>query len=101
MTATRHLEPEELVHQAGQALGAAVGKPELDVDAPSLDPSQVAQLLPEPFQGTGVHRARAHAADREIAEPVHLPTSMGVNPCYTVYALGRYIAQAIVEDVRA
>jgi choline dehydrogenase-like flavoprotein len=36
-----------------------------------------------------------------VADSSILPTSMGVNPCYTVYALGRYIAQAIVEDVRA
>jgi choline dehydrogenase-like flavoprotein len=36
-----------------------------------------------------------------VADSSILPTSMGVNPCYTVYALGRYIAQGIVEDVRA
>jgi hypothetical protein len=24
-----------------------------------------------------------------------------VNPCYTVYALGRYIAHRIMEDIRA
>ena len=35
-----------------------------------------------------------------IADSSILPTSLGVNPCYTVYALGRYIAQGIVEDLR-
>jgi choline dehydrogenase-like flavoprotein len=36
-----------------------------------------------------------------IADSSILPTSLGVNPCLTVYALGRYIAQGIVEDMRA
>jgi choline dehydrogenase-like flavoprotein len=36
-----------------------------------------------------------------VADSSILPTSLGVNPCYTVYALGRYIAQGIVEDMRA
>lgn len=35
-----------------------------------------------------------------IADSSILPTSLGVNPCYTVYALGRYIAQGIVADLR-
>jgi choline dehydrogenase-like flavoprotein len=35
-----------------------------------------------------------------VADSSILPTSLGVNPCYTVYALGRYIAQGIVEDIR-
>ena len=35
-----------------------------------------------------------------VADSSILPTSLGVNPCYTVYALGRYIAQGIVEDMR-
>jgi hypothetical protein len=26
---------------------------------------------------------------------------LGVNPCFTVYALGRYIAQSIVDEIRA
>ena len=33
-----------------------------------------------------------------IADSSILPTSLGVNPCYTVYALGRYIANKIVEE---
>ena len=37
-----------------------------------------------------------HVADASI-----LPTSLGVNPCYTVYALGRYIAHKIVEEIHA
>jgi choline dehydrogenase-like flavoprotein len=36
-----------------------------------------------------------------VADSSILPTSLGVNPCYTVYALGRYIAQRMVEDIRA
>ena len=36
-----------------------------------------------------------------IADSSILPTSLGVNPCYTVYALGRYIASKIVEDIVA
>ena len=36
-----------------------------------------------------------------VADSSIFPTSLGVNPCYTVYALGRYIAQGIVEDIRA
>jgi choline dehydrogenase-like flavoprotein len=36
-----------------------------------------------------------------VADSSILPTSLGVNPCYTVYALGRYIAEKIVEDIRA
>ena len=33
-----------------------------------------------------------------VADASVLPTSLGVNPCLTVYALGRYIAHRIVED---
>jgi choline dehydrogenase-like flavoprotein len=36
-----------------------------------------------------------------VADASILPTSLGVNPCYTVYALGRYIAHRIMEDIRA
>jgi choline dehydrogenase-like flavoprotein len=36
-----------------------------------------------------------------IADSSILPTSLGVNPCYTVYALGRYIANKMVEEIRA
>ena len=34
-----------------------------------------------------------------VADSSILPTSLGVNPCYTVYALGRYIAGKIVEEI--
>jgi choline dehydrogenase-like flavoprotein len=37
-----------------------------------------------------------YAADGSI-----LPTSLGVNPCYTIDALGRYIAHKIVEEIDA
>ena len=36
-----------------------------------------------------------------VADSSLLPTSLGVNPCYTVYALGRYIGSQMVEDIRA
>jgi choline dehydrogenase-like flavoprotein len=36
-----------------------------------------------------------------VADSSILPTSLGVNPCYTVYALGRYIADKMVEEIRA
>jgi len=36
-----------------------------------------------------------------IADSSILPTSLGVNPCYTVYALGRYIAHKIAEEINA
>jgi choline dehydrogenase-like flavoprotein len=36
-----------------------------------------------------------------VADSSILPTSLGVNPCYTVYALGRYIAHALVAELRA
>ena len=36
-----------------------------------------------------------------MADSSILPTSLGVNPCYTVYALGRYIAGKLIEDIRA
>jgi choline dehydrogenase-like flavoprotein len=36
-----------------------------------------------------------------VADSSILPTSLGVNPCYTVYALGRYIAHTIVAELRA
>ena len=36
-----------------------------------------------------------------IADASIFPTSLGVNPCYTVYGLGRYIAHKIVEDIHA
>jgi long-chain-alcohol oxidase len=36
-----------------------------------------------------------------VADSSLLPTSLGVNPCYTIYALGRYIAQGIVDEIRA
>jgi choline dehydrogenase-like flavoprotein len=34
-----------------------------------------------------------------VADSSILPTSLGVNPCYTVYTLGRYIAHRMVEDI--
>jgi len=36
-----------------------------------------------------------------VADSSILPTSLGVNPCYTVYALARYIAHNIVDEIRA
>ena len=36
-----------------------------------------------------------------VADSSILPTSLGVNPCYTVYTLGRYIANQMVEEIRA
>jgi choline dehydrogenase-like flavoprotein len=36
-----------------------------------------------------------------VADSSILPTSLGVNPCYTVFALGRYIADKIVDEIRA
>ena len=36
-----------------------------------------------------------------VADSSIFPTSLGVNPCYTVYALGRYIGDKIVEEIRA
>jgi len=35
-----------------------------------------------------------------VADSSILPTSLGVNPCYTVYALGRYIAHRMVDELR-
>jgi choline dehydrogenase-like flavoprotein len=35
-----------------------------------------------------------------VADSSILPTSLGVNPCYTVYALGRYIGSAMVDEIR-
>jgi choline dehydrogenase-like flavoprotein len=35
-----------------------------------------------------------------VADSSILPTSLGVNPCYTVFALGRYIGQTLAEDLR-
>jgi choline dehydrogenase-like flavoprotein len=34
-----------------------------------------------------------------IADSSILPTSLGVNPCYTVFALARYIAHKMVEEI--
>jgi choline dehydrogenase-like flavoprotein len=36
-----------------------------------------------------------------IADSSILPTSLGVNPCYTVYALARYIAHRMVDEINA
>ncbi len=36
-----------------------------------------------------------------VADSSILPTSLGVNPCYTVYALGRFIGDSLVEEIRA
>jgi choline dehydrogenase-like flavoprotein len=36
-----------------------------------------------------------------IADSSILPTSLGVNPCYTVYALARYIADTMVDEINA
>ena len=36
-----------------------------------------------------------------VADSSILPTSLGVNPCYTVYALGRFIAQSLAQEIRA
>lgn len=35
-----------------------------------------------------------------VADSSILPTSLGVNPCYTVFALARYIADKMVEEIR-
>ena len=35
-----------------------------------------------------------------VADSSILPTSLGVNPCYTVFALARYIADKMVDEVR-
>jgi len=36
-----------------------------------------------------------------IADASILPTSLGVNPCYTVYALARYIAHKMADEINA
>jgi choline dehydrogenase-like flavoprotein len=36
-----------------------------------------------------------------IADSSILPTSLGVNPCYTVFALARYIAHKMVDEINA
>ena len=36
-----------------------------------------------------------------IADSSILPTSLGVNPCYTVYALARHIAHKMVDEIKA
>jgi choline dehydrogenase-like flavoprotein len=36
-----------------------------------------------------------------IADSSILPTSLGVNPCYTVYALARQIAHKRVDEINA
>jgi choline dehydrogenase-like flavoprotein len=36
-----------------------------------------------------------------VADSSIFPTSLGVNPCYTVFALGRYIGDKIAEEIRA
>ena len=36
-----------------------------------------------------------------IADSSILPTSLGVNPCYTVYALARYIAHHMADEIKA
>jgi choline dehydrogenase-like flavoprotein len=36
-----------------------------------------------------------------VADSSIFPTSLGVNPCYTVYTIGRYIAHKMVEEIRA
>jgi choline dehydrogenase-like flavoprotein len=36
-----------------------------------------------------------------VADSSIFPTSLGVNPCYTVYTLGRYIANKMVEEIHA
>ena len=36
-----------------------------------------------------------------VADSSILPTSLGVNPCYTVFALARHIAHKMVEEINA
>jgi choline dehydrogenase-like flavoprotein len=36
-----------------------------------------------------------------VADSSILPTSLGVNPCYTVFALARYIADRMVKEISA
>jgi choline dehydrogenase-like flavoprotein len=36
-----------------------------------------------------------------VADSSILPTSLGVNPCYTVFALARYIADKMVDEIRS
>jgi len=47
-------------------------------------------------------RGRSYDVDGlYIADSSILPTSLGVNPCYTVYALARYIAHELVAEINA
>jgi choline dehydrogenase-like flavoprotein len=47
-------------------------------------------------------RGRSYDVDGlYIADSSILPTSLGVNPCYTVYALARYIAHEMVAEINA
>ena len=47
-------------------------------------------------------RGRSYDVDGlYIADSSLLPTSLGVNPCYTVFALARYIADKMVDEVNA
>jgi choline dehydrogenase-like flavoprotein len=48
--------------------------------------------------------ARGRSWDVEglyVADSSILPTSLGVNPCYTVFALGRLIGQTVAAELRA
>src|SRR5262249_1408766 len=36
-----------------------------------------------------------------VADSSIFPPARGVNPCYTVYTMGRYIANKLVEEIRA
>ena len=36
-----------------------------------------------------------------VADSSLLPTSLGVNPCYTVYALGRFIGRTLADEIGA
>jgi hypothetical protein len=54
---------------------------------------------PPPVTGPAL-RGRSWDVDGlYVADSSILPTSLGVNPCYTVYALGRYIAHQIVKEL--
>ena len=50
-------EPDQLPHEAGQPLGAAIRKPILDEDRPALDLAELAESLAERFEGAWICRA--------------------------------------------
>ena len=106
----RNLAILELFYSTGMRLSELQGLSRGDLDLVSQQRIQITSGHPMGGCALGgdakrdVVDSRGRSWDVDglyVADSSILPTSLGVNPCYTVYTLGRYIAHKMVDEIRA